>query len=87
MLGEKIYPMIERLYPGEAGKITGMLLEMDNSELLMMLEQHDILKAKVPFRTNAALLIVDEIREYCFAQSRTCCETVRSIFSDSVLDA
>jgi len=30
-----------------AGKITGMLLEIDNSELLHMLEHHASLKAKV----------------------------------------
>lgn len=47
LLGERIYPPIQRLYPEEAGKITGMLLEMDNSELLMMLENPDLLKSKV----------------------------------------
>lgn len=30
-----------------AGKITGMLLEIDNSELLLMLESPESLKAKV----------------------------------------
>lgn len=47
LLGERIYPPIQRMYPDEAGKITGMLLEMDNSELLMMLENPDLLKSKV----------------------------------------
>jgi polyadenylate-binding protein len=47
MLGERIFPLIQRLYPELAGKITGMLLEMDNSELLMMLESSEILKTKV----------------------------------------
>jgi polyadenylate-binding protein len=35
------------LQPELAGKITGMMLEMDNSELLMLLESPDQLKAKV----------------------------------------
>ena len=48
MLGERIFPLIEAMYPGqEAGKITGMLLEMDNAELLMMLESRDLLQTKV----------------------------------------
>merc|ERR1719235_2005480 len=47
MLGEKIFPMISRIHPEMAGKITGMMLEMDNSELLMLLESPDQLKAKV----------------------------------------
>merc|ERR1719198_2739894 len=47
MLGEKIFPMISRIHPEMAGKITGMMLEMDNAELLMLLESPDQLKAKV----------------------------------------
>lgn len=47
MLGERLFPLIQRMYPDMAGKITGMLLEIDNSELLHMLESHESLKAKV----------------------------------------
>merc|ERR550537_509910 len=47
MLGEKIFPMISRIHPELAGKITGMMLEMDNSELLMLIESPDQLKGKV----------------------------------------
>jgi len=46
-LGERLFPLIQRLNGDLAGKITGMLLEMDNSELLMMLENAELLKAKV----------------------------------------
>lgn len=46
MLGERLFPLIERFYPAEAGKITGMLLEIDNSEILHMLENQDTLRAK-----------------------------------------
>ncbi|XP_076338779.1 polyadenylate-binding protein 1A-like isoform X1 [Tachypleus tridentatus] len=47
MLGERLFPLIHRMYPELAGKITGMLLEIDNTELLHMLEHHESLKAKV----------------------------------------
>merc|ERR1719437_189091 len=47
MIGEKIYPAIARFQPELAGKITGMMLEMDNSELLMLLESESQLKGKV----------------------------------------
>lgn len=47
MLGERLFPLIEQMYPQLAGKITGMLLEIDNSELLHMLEHNESLKSKV----------------------------------------
>merc|ERR1712185_312635 len=47
MLGEKLYPKIAALQPEMAGKITGMMLEMDNSELLILLESDAQLKNKV----------------------------------------
>ena len=47
MLGERLFPLIARMHPELAGKITGMLLEIDNSELLHMLESHESLEAKV----------------------------------------
>ena len=36
LLGEAIYPKIQILQPDLAGKITGMLLEMDNPELMSL---------------------------------------------------
>ncbi|KAF7997854.1 hypothetical protein HCN44_009252 [Aphidius gifuensis] len=47
MLGERLFPLIQCMYPELTGKITGMLLEIDNSELLHMLEHNELLKAKV----------------------------------------
>merc|ERR1739845_169910 len=47
MLGERLFPLIARMHPDLAGKITGMLLEIDNADLLHMLEDHNSLKSKV----------------------------------------
>jgi len=47
MIGERLFPLVQNHQPHLAGKITGMLLEIDNTELLHMLESTDLLSAKV----------------------------------------
>jgi len=47
MIGERLFPLVKVLQPQIAGKITGMLLEMDNGELLHLLENNVALKDKV----------------------------------------
>mmetsp|Transcript_26469 Transcript_26469/g.78920 ORF Transcript_26469/g.78920 Transcript_26469/m.78920 type:complete len:396 (+) Transcript_26469:2-1189(+) len=47
MIGEKLFPAITKIQPQLAGKITGMMLEMDNSELLILLDSEAQLKTKV----------------------------------------
>uniref|UniRef100_A0A672P099 Polyadenylate-binding protein n=1 Tax=Sinocyclocheilus grahami TaxID=75366 RepID=A0A672P099_SINGR len=47
MLGERLFPLIQNMHPSLAGKITGMLLEIDNSELLHMLESPESLRSKI----------------------------------------
>jgi polyadenylate-binding protein len=47
MLGERLYPLIHQQQPEFAGKITGMLLEMQTSELLHLLEDNEALESKI----------------------------------------
>merc|ERR1711865_836176 len=54
MIGEKLYPAIAKHHPEMAGKVTGMMLEMDNSELLMLLESEPQMRAKI----NEALIVL-----------------------------
>ncbi|KAJ4403678.1 Protein phosphatase PP2A regulatory subunit B [Didymella pomorum] len=56
MLGEALYPKIHEMQPELAGKITGMLLEMDNSELINLTSDDSALRAKV----DEAMSVYDE---------------------------
>ncbi|XP_024398374.1 polyadenylate-binding protein 2 [Physcomitrium patens] len=47
MLGEQLYPLVDQLEHEFAGKVTGMLLEMDQTEVLHLIESPEALKAKV----------------------------------------
>lgn len=60
MIGELLYPIIESYEPKNAAKVTGMLLDMDTSDLLHMLESPDLLSSKV---TQAIQLLHEANRE------------------------
>ncbi|KAK7277367.1 hypothetical protein RIF29_18518 [Crotalaria pallida] len=48
MLGEHLYPLVDRLAPSnQTAKVTGMLLEMDQSEVIHLIESPEDLKIKV----------------------------------------
>ena len=47
LLGEMIYPMIAAVQPDLAGKITGMLLEMQVAEVVAMLNSHEELLGRI----------------------------------------
>ena len=46
-LGERLYARIYAVNPDQAAKITGMLLEMDTTEILNVLEDDAVLKNKI----------------------------------------
>lgn len=56
ILGEAIFPKISAIQPDLAGKITGMLLEMDNQELINLIDDEAALRAKV----DEAMNVYDE---------------------------
>lgn len=59
LIGERLYPLIQSMHAEWAGKITGMLLEIDNAELLHMLDSPESLRAKV----EEAVLVLQNHQE------------------------
>lgn len=47
LLGERLYPLVQGHAPEQASKITGMLLEMEPTEVLQLIDAPDALHAKV----------------------------------------
>jgi len=47
MIGERLYRLIHPSQPELAGKLTGMLLDLDNADLLVLLESPEDLSTKV----------------------------------------
>uniref|UniRef100_A0A061RYV7 Polyadenylate-binding protein n=1 Tax=Tetraselmis sp. GSL018 TaxID=582737 RepID=A0A061RYV7_9CHLO len=56
LLGEALYPLIAAIQPAAAAKVTGMLLEMDQSEVLNLIESPHELRAKV----EEAIMVLKE---------------------------
>lgn len=59
MIGERLFPLIQQRQPALAGKITGMLLEMDNGELLHLLESAQALDEKC----NEAIAVLERAEQ------------------------
>lgn len=67
MLGDRIFPLIHTMYPELSNKITGMLLEIDNSELLHMLEHQESLRS----RAEEAVAVLQAFRAKEIASAQT----------------
>ncbi|CAN7034714.1 hypothetical protein IGI04_032143 [Brassica rapa subsp. trilocularis] len=59
MLGERLYPLVERQEPLHVAKVTGMLLEMDQAEILHLMESPEALKSKVSEALDVLRLSAD----------------------------
>lgn len=57
-LGEELYPKVQEFKPQLAGKITGMLLEMDDDEISVLLNDDNALMNKI----NEAVAVLRDNR-------------------------
>eukprot|EP00484_Ammonia_sp_Unknown_P004172 CAMPEP_0197074778 /NCGR_PEP_ID=MMETSP1384-20130603/211279_1 /TAXON_ID=29189 /ORGANISM="Ammonia sp." /LENGTH=841 /DNA_ID=CAMNT_0042513619 /DNA_START=75 /DNA_END=2600 /DNA_ORIENTATION=+ len=65
LIGERLFPKIQVVEPRLAGKITGMLLEMDNTELLVLLSEQRALMNKI----NEALAVLKDHQQKASQQN------------------
>ncbi|PSR99791.1 Polyadenylate-binding protein like [Actinidia chinensis var. chinensis] len=72
MLGENLYPLVDKLEHEHAAKVTGMLLEMDQTEVLHLLESPDALRAKVAEA-------MDVLRNVAHQQANTATDQLASL--------
>ena len=68
LIGERLFPKIQVVEPRLAGKITGMLLEMDNKILLKLLNDNTALHSKI----NEALAVLQEHEKACILICYSC---------------
>lgn len=74
--GERLYSLIHDACAPLTGKITGMLLEMDNLELLLLLESPESLHAKAggdwvaTQRRQRAVLALGQLTSVCWVLAK-----------------
>ncbi|KAJ0264465.1 RNA recognition motif domain-containing protein [Hirschfeldia incana] len=83
MLGESLYPMVEQLEPESAAKITGMLLEMDQTKALHLLESFAALESKVTEAMEILRTVKDQQQQQYRGGSESASDSKSSISTDS----
>lgn len=63
LLGERLFPLVHLQQPELASKITGMLLEMDNSDILHLLESEEALNAKITEAVNVLKAHAEKLKQ------------------------
>ncbi|KAF9609213.1 hypothetical protein IFM89_014407 [Coptis chinensis] len=80
MLGEQLFPLVQCFEHALAAKVTGMLLEMDQTEVLHLIESPDSLKRKVN-EAMAVIRIVSSGLEFPDALKKKVEDAVRLVSS------
>ncbi|CAF2100339.1 hypothetical protein HID58_091672 [Brassica napus] len=83
MLGESLYPMVEQLEPESAAKITGMLLEMDQTKVLHLLESFVALESKVAEATAILRTVKEQQQQQHRGGSESASGSKSSLSPDS----
>ncbi|CAN7000432.1 hypothetical protein IGI04_020083 [Brassica rapa subsp. trilocularis] len=82
-LGESLYPMVEQLEPESAAKITGMLLEMDQTKVLHLLESFVALESKVAEATAILRTVKEQQQQQHRGGSESASGSKSSLSPDS----
>ena len=56
VLGEHLFSKVTEVHPGKAERITGMLLEAENEDIMKMLEDDSLLRRRI----EGALRVIEE---------------------------
>lgn len=84
MLGESLYRMVEQLELESAAKITGMLLEMDQTKILHLLESLAALESKVAEAMEILRTVKEQQQQYR-GGSESASDSIPSLSTDSKL--
>ena len=83
LLGERLFPEIQKMNSPLAGKLTGMMLEKSNEEILQMIENPDYLTKEV--KTHLDLLMIEN-PDFLTKEVKAALDLLKSLWRISMIN-